>query len=183
MHRRDLPWHQKDANADVLQARPLCSPSAPSPSISKDTKPFVHNAIFLFRTRSVNKILSLLTSVVLPCLFFPPLSFPSCLYLPGDISCVPSLLSSGIFLLQGIMASTFFSLLLSSFSSWSWLLSVLYSTSLTCHVLVAISFALFSFYLNFKPTNLFVAFSFFCFCVVLKFYCEIGLFVIFQTRT
>lgn len=108
MHRRDLPWHQKDANADVLQARPLCSPSAPSPSTSKDTKPFVHNAIFLFRTRSVNKILSLLTSVVLPCLFFPPLSFPSCLYLPGDISCVPSLLSSGIFLLQGIMASTFF---------------------------------------------------------------------------
>lgn len=143
MHRRDLPWHQKDANADVLQARPLCSPSAPSPSTSKDTKPFVHNAIFLFRTRSVNKILSLLTSVVLPCLFFPPLSFPSCLYLPGDISCVPSLLSSGIFLLQGIMASTFFSLLLSSFSSWSWLLSVLYSTSLTCHVLVAISFTLF----------------------------------------
>lgn len=44
-------------------------------------------------------------------------------------------------------------------------------------------YSFFSFYLNFKPTNLFVAFSFFCFCVVLKFYCEIGLFVIFQTRT
>lgn len=33
----------------------------------------------------MNKILSLLTSVVLPCLFFP-FSFPSRLYLPGDDS-------------------------------------------------------------------------------------------------
>lgn len=62
-------------------------------------EPFVWNAIFLFRTWSVNKILSPLTPVVLPCLLFPPFLFPLVSNLPRGsmtLSCA-HFLSAGIF--------------------------------------------------------------------------------------
>lgn len=89
-----------------------------SPFTSKGLKPFVFSAIFLFRTRSLNKILChLLTPVVFPCLvswFFPLSSLPP----RGMILLLAHSLSAGIlFPLQWKMASissffTFMSFLL-----------------------------------------------------------------------
>lgn len=85
----------------------LCASSVLSPFTSKGIKPFVWSAIFLFRTRSVNKILLPLTPVVLPCLF--SFLFPSVLTSLGMILLFAHFLSAGIFFpLQLKMASIFF---------------------------------------------------------------------------
>lgn len=94
----------------------LCSPSALSPFTSKGLKPFVWNPIFLFRTRSVNKILCHLWPLwFYPAFFFPFFSLSS--FPPwGMILSFAHFLCWDFFPLQGKMASifsfTFMSLLL-----------------------------------------------------------------------
>lgn len=86
----------------------LCSPSALLPFTSKGLYPFVRNAIFLFRTRSVNKILSPLTPVVFYPVFFPPFFSLSSLPPRGWFSRSLTFCLLGFFPLQGKMASIYF---------------------------------------------------------------------------
>lgn len=72
----------------------------------KGLQPFVWSAIFLFRTRSLNKILCHLWPLwFYPVFFFlppPRLSFPSRLYLPGGwFSCSPTFSLVGFFSIPG----------------------------------------------------------------------------------
>lgn len=91
---------------------------------SKGLKPFVRNPIFLFRTRSVNKILCHLW----PLWFYPLFSFlfPLVFSSLGDDSCSLTFALLGFFPLQGKMASTFFFLYF-HLSSCCWALSVFYA--------------------------------------------------------
>lgn len=102
----------------------LKAPKQPPFASKKAGKPFyfLENAIFLFRTGSVNKILSLLTPVVQP--LSPPL-FPlvcSSRWMP----LLPSLTLLGIFPLQGKMASIYFHFFPDCKASWC-VLSLIWS--------------------------------------------------------
>ncbi len=115
------------------------SPSALSPFTCKGLKRFVSNPIFLFRTRSVNKILChLWPQWFYPASFFP-LSLPSRLFLPGGRLSRSLNFSAGIFSTPGKNGKYFFPLL-SSLSSCSWALSVVYPASRFWRVYCGVSY-------------------------------------------